>query len=332
MKRILDDIYMFTLDLPFPVTPELSVYYLEGEEPTLIDTGLGDLRSMNVISSELNERGRSLSDISVIINTHEHVEHFGGDQKIKNASGAYVIASSKAAPIIEHYHQHILDIKNSLLDSEFEPEFKKMISRYMDFNLLIDECKVEQEVVEKDIINLGTFSLHVIESPGHAYGHICLYDEDRKILFSGDHVIGTGTTFVGYGWRELTTTKIAQILDVSKNEPDNMSLYLKSLEQLQNLDLKFILPAHGPPITEPYKKLREDIERKKNRERIFLEILEKSNGITLEDLTAESYNVDKSNFMLQGATLGYMERLIKLGKITAKLKGNKLYFKMKSSL
>ncbi len=328
MKEIFEDIYMFTLKLPFPATPELNVYFLEGEEPAIIDTGLGDAWSMKVIVSELEEIGRNLKDVSLVINTHEHVEHFGGNQKIKNASKSIVIASHKAAAIIEKYHQHILSIKNSLLYSEFEPKIKEMIDRYMDFNLLIDESNVERKVKENEIIRFGKFNLRVIETPGHADGHICLYDEDRKILFSGDHVIGTGTTFVGYGWRELSKLKIREILDADNKIPDNISIYLKSLERLQKLDLKFILPAHGPLINEPYKKLQEDIERKLKREQIFLDILEKRKCVTLEDLTAESYNVDKSNYMLQGATLGYMQRLIKLGKVTAHLKDNKVLFKI----
>jgi glyoxylase-like metal-dependent hydrolase (beta-lactamase superfamily II) len=318
---------MFALDLPFPATPTLSVYFLGGGEPAIIDTGLGDPKSMSVISQELNEISRGLGDVSVIINTHEHVEHFGGNQKIKNASEAYVIASSKAAPTIESYHQYILSIKDNLQNSEFDSQIREMINSYMDFNLLIDESKVEKIVEEGDVIDLGDFNLRVIETPGHAYGHICLYDEDRKVLFSGDHVIGTGTTFVGYGWRELATRKIFEILDSSNDEPDNMSLYLESLEKLQSLDLKLILSAHGPPITEPYKKLREDIERKVSREQNFLEVLKKRKEITIEDLTAEAYNADKGNYFLQGAALGYIERLVKLGKITIDLKGNKIILK-----
>lgn len=57
MKRVLDNIYVFTLNLPFPATPELSVYYLDEGEPAVIDTGLGDQRSMRIFSSELRERG-----------------------------------------------------------------------------------------------------------------------------------------------------------------------------------------------------------------------------------------------------------------------------------
>ncbi|MHA1209303.1 MAG: MBL fold metallo-hydrolase [Candidatus Freyarchaeota archaeon] len=331
MKRVLGNIYVFTLSLPFPATPELSVYYLDEGEPAVIDTGLGDQRSMRIFSSELREIGRDLRDVEVIINSHEHVEHFGGNRKIKEASGACVVASHKAAPAIENYHQHILSLKKNLSHLDFEPEMKQMINRYLDFNLLIDESKVEKRVRDGDTISLDGFGLRVVETPGHARGHICLYDEDRKILFSGDHVIGTGTTFVGYGWRELLTMSMTTILDSEADEPDNISLYIESLEKLQSLDLELILPAHGPPITEPHKKLREDTQRKLSREQAFLRVLEKRREMTLEDLTVEAYDADRTNYLLQGAALGYLKRLIKQGKVAASLKGNKLYVRIVDS-
>ncbi|MEM2146851.1 MAG: MBL fold metallo-hydrolase [Candidatus Jordarchaeaceae archaeon] len=324
MKKVLDDVYLFTLDLPFAATPTLNVYFLEGKKPTIIDTGLGDPNSMSIISNELKKINRRLGDISMIINTHEHVEHFGGNKKIKDSSGACAIASIEAGRIIENYHQYILDLKKSLLNSELETNIKRNIGMYIEFNLLIDESKVERKVKENDVIDLENFSLRVIETPGHADGEICLYDEDRKILFSGDHIIGTGTTFVGYSWREISLGKIFGILDSKNHKKDIMSVYLESLEKLQSLDLKLILSAHGPPITEPYKKIKEDTERKLNRERVFLKLLEKKEEVSLGDLTAEAYNTDRNNFFYQGAALGYLERLIKLGKIKIELKGTKI--------
>ena len=140
---------------------------------------------------------------------------------------------------------------------------------------------MERRVEDGDVIDLGNFSLRVIETPGHADGEICLYDEDRKILFSGDHVIGTGTTFVGHSWREMSMGKTFEMVNSTNHKKDILTVYLESLEKLQSLDLKLILSAHGPPITEPYKKLREDAERKVNREHIFLKIMQRKREISL---------------------------------------------------
>jgi glyoxylase-like metal-dependent hydrolase (beta-lactamase superfamily II) len=327
MEKIVEDIYFFTLPLPFPFsTNAVSIYYLDGDEPALIDTGIGDVTAMNGISDELSERGRTLSDISITINTHEHVEHFGGNRKIQEASRASSIASTRAAQIIEDYHRYISGIRESF--SQFQSEKNDLMEKVFDFHLMVEDSKIERPVDDGDIIALGNVKLRVIATPGHAYGHICLYDEERKILFTGDHVISTGTTFVGYGWRELATRKIEEIFETDINMPDNISLYLESLEQLQSLDLELILPGHGLPIDEPYKKLRADMDNKMKREQLILEILQKRKEITLDALIEELYESNRSPHLLRGATLGYLERLSKQGKVAARIGENELYLRL----
>ena len=114
MEKIYDDIYLIPMEIPFKATPLLSLYYLDGDKPALIDTGLGDPLSVEFISSELKGIGRSLENLSIIINTHEHTEHFAGNKKLKSASGATIIASSTAAPFIENYHGYMLKIREKL--------------------------------------------------------------------------------------------------------------------------------------------------------------------------------------------------------------------------
>jgi glyoxylase-like metal-dependent hydrolase (beta-lactamase superfamily II) len=330
MKKIIDDIYLCILPLPFPFsTSAVSIYYLDGEEPALIDTGVGDVAAMHRISSELSERKRRLSDISIIINTHEHVEHFGGNKKIQESSQASSIASSRAARVIEGYHQYISDIRERF--SEFQPEKNDLMEKVFDFHLMIDDSKIERSVDDGDMIDLGSVKLRVIATPGHACGHICLYDEERKILFTGDHVIATGTTFVGYGWRELATRRIEEIFDTDDDKPDNVSLYLASLERLQSLELELMLPGHGLPIREPYKKLRDDRKKKMNRERVILEILEKRGEIALDALIEEVYEGNRIPHLVRGATLGYLERLSKTGKVAARVRENTLYLRFQGS-
>ena len=50
IKKICDNIYVIYLPLPFSEVKQLSIYYIDGERPALIDTGLGDLNSINTIS------------------------------------------------------------------------------------------------------------------------------------------------------------------------------------------------------------------------------------------------------------------------------------------
>jgi glyoxylase-like metal-dependent hydrolase (beta-lactamase superfamily II) len=97
--------------------------------------------------------------------------------------------------------------------------------------------------------------LRALATPGHAPDHVCLLTADR-VCFSGDLVLGAGSTFV---------------------PPDGGSLtaYMDSLRRLQAEPLALICPGHGPWIAEPAAKLAEYVEHREMRERRLLAALER---------------------------------------------------------
>ena len=97
--------------------------------------------------------------------------------------------------------------------------------------------------------------LRALATPGHAPDHVCLLTADR-VCFSGDLVLGAGSTFV---------------------PPDGGSLtaYMDSLRRLQDEPLELICPGHGPWIEDPATKLAEYVEHREMRERRLLAVLER---------------------------------------------------------
>jgi glyoxylase-like metal-dependent hydrolase (beta-lactamase superfamily II) len=95
--------------------------------------------------------------------------------------------------------------------------------------------------------------LRAVATPGHAPDHVCLMTADG-VCFSGDLVLGTGSTFV---------------------PPDGGSLaaYMDSLRRMQAESIKLICPGHGPWITDPVAKLAEYVEHREMRERRLLAAL-----------------------------------------------------------
>jgi glyoxylase-like metal-dependent hydrolase (beta-lactamase superfamily II) len=97
--------------------------------------------------------------------------------------------------------------------------------------------------------------LRAIATPGHAPDHVCLMTHDR-VCFSGDLVLGVGSTFV---------------------PPDggSLSAYMDSLRRMQAEEIDLICPGHGPWITDPAAKLAEYVEHREMRERRLLAALER---------------------------------------------------------
>lgn len=97
--------------------------------------------------------------------------------------------------------------------------------------------------------------LRAVATPGHAAEHVCFVTPDR-VCFSGDLVLGEGSTFV---------------------PPDGGSLaaYMDSLRRLQAEPIELICPGHGPWVTDPAAKLAEYVEHREMRERRLVAALER---------------------------------------------------------
>jgi glyoxylase-like metal-dependent hydrolase (beta-lactamase superfamily II) len=97
--------------------------------------------------------------------------------------------------------------------------------------------------------------LRAVATPGHAPDHVCFLTPDG-VCFSGDLVLGVGSTFV---------------------PPDGGSLaaYMDSLRRMQAEPIELICPGHGPWIEDPAAKLAEYVEHREMRERRLLAALER---------------------------------------------------------
>jgi glyoxylase-like metal-dependent hydrolase (beta-lactamase superfamily II) len=111
--------------------------------------------------------------------------------------------------------------------------------------------------------------LRALATPGHAADHVCFLTDDG-VCFSGDLVLGAGSTFV---------------------PPDGGSLaaYMESLRLLQAEPLELLCPGHGPWVTGPAAKLAEYVEHREMRERRLLAALERGER-SREALLAEVWD------------------------------------------
>jgi glyoxylase-like metal-dependent hydrolase (beta-lactamase superfamily II) len=105
--------------------------------------------------------------------------------------------------------------------------------------------------VDNDVIAVGARLLRALHTPGHRFDHLCFLLEDSAALFAGDLVAGVGTVVIAPPEGDL--------LD-----------YLTSLRRLLEIDLRLILPAHGPEIADPRSLLEQYIAHRNDRERQVL--------------------------------------------------------------
>ncbi len=103
--------------------------------------------------------------------------------------------------------------------------------------------------------------LEIIWTPGHSFGHICLFNTKNKFLFCGDHILSRITPHIGNYVIPKFLTKQYEGYDFN----NILRHYLDSLDRIDKLKPKIIFPAHQEIIYDPHKRISEIKEHHKNR-------------------------------------------------------------------
>ncbi|MDY6856834.1 MAG: MBL fold metallo-hydrolase [Thermodesulfobacteriota bacterium] len=238
-------LHMIKVPSPWSPPGPCNCYLLEDKNLTLIDTGPYSNKSLEYLIKKLGKIGYSLKDIKKIIITHGHADHFGLASIIQRASNADVMAHKREVSRIED-PLNSLDFRLNwvleFLKSYGSPpsileEIKKSFSDGVKFSKSV---KITKPLEHGDKLDLKKFDIEIIHSPGHTIGMICLYDRKNKLLFSGDHII-----------EHITPVPFLQPNDNGSNERfESLSHYLNSLKMIRELDVDYVLPAHGSTFTD----------------------------------------------------------------------------------
>ncbi len=198
--------------------PGTNTYLVgRGETKILLDTGQGEAAYLPVLDMAMERAG--CKGIEQIVLTHGHPDHVGGLAQVLGHVGEVPV---KKWPWPEVDLESPVPMEN-----------------------LADGCRIETEG--------ATLVGH--HTPGHAPDHLCFLLEEEGTLFSGDNVLGVGTTVIPGGSGDL-------------------GQYMASLHRLLALEPKRIYPAHGPCIEDGTGKLREYIAHRLEREGEILAAVE----------------------------------------------------------
>lgn len=169
----------------------VELYLLEGDTLALIDTGCIDTPE-RFIAPALKERGRDLKDVQLILNTHAHFDHAGGN--------ACVAATSKCEVWMSAYETAAAKDLDQQFDQYFLPDYHLTNSTHLaeaardEFKKLGEPSPVNRPIQADQVLNLGRgIELRVIPTPGHTLGSVCFYWEREGMVFTGDSVAGGGS-------------------------------------------------------------------------------------------------------------------------------------------
>ena len=148
-----------------------------------------------------------------------------------------------------------------------------------------------------DVLPIGDDGLHVLETPGHSPDHLGFWLPAARALFTGDTVLGEGTTLV-------------------QPPEGDMIHYFDTLNRLRGLNALLLFPGHGPVVTDPHRVLTHYLDHRAKRERQVLHAL-KQGPATPEDLAGPLYgHLNASVLPLAiGSLEGTLAKLVTEGKV-----------------
>lgn len=129
----------------------------------------------------------------------------------------------------------------------------------------------EREILDGAVIDAGGVSLRAVATPGHAGDHLAFFDEREGWLFTGDAVLGRGTS----------------VIDPPEGD---MAAYLRSLEAMRALLPRRLYPGHGPVVERAPEWLDEYLRHRRLREQQVVDALRRTAGPrSPEEIASEVY-------------------------------------------
>jgi len=243
IEEIMSQLYRIEIPLPNSPLKYINSYLIKsGKRCLIIDTGMNRDECREAMTSSIQKLGVDLGQTDFYI-THVHSDHVGlAGNMVTPTSKTYL--NWKEIPVFDQVYTDIY--RTSLFQSHSPHGFpKKTLEEALrampGFKFSPAKGVTFSGVEDGTSIETGSYTFQCVETPGHSMGHMCLYEPKRKLLISGDHILFDITPHIG--------------LSLGLDNP--LGCYLSSLERIDKLDIKLILPGHRRCGSDHHKRIEE---------------------------------------------------------------------------
>lgn len=238
-ERVLPGVWRLRLPLPWPGVPHCNAWAVaSGDGVVLFDTGMHEPGSFAHLERAMTQVHLRPENVRAVVCTHAHSDHYGQAAPIMERSGAPLWMH----PNWDHMRVAATD-PDAALNQRLEiarqsgvPD--EPLRAYREARRGQGYGVAELVEPDHDLVagvripsDLGEWEVH--ETPGHAPSHVVLFQPERRILISGDHLLGRVSLYYDYGW-----------------SPDPAGEFLHSLDVVEALDARLVLSGHGRTFTD----------------------------------------------------------------------------------
>jgi glyoxylase-like metal-dependent hydrolase (beta-lactamase superfamily II) len=205
----------------------------------MIDTGLNRPECLDAIHQGAKELGISFEQTDFFI-THFHTDHLGLIGEIAT-EGSRVYFNAIESDWMYNWGGWEEMLAYGALNGFPRAELEAALKQHPGNRFAPGAIPKLRILEDSDGLAIGNYTFECVFTPGHSPGHICLYERDKKLLISGDHVLGD----------------ITPNIQCWSDQHNPLKDYLANLNKVRDFDIRLILPGHRNLIAEPRKRIDE---------------------------------------------------------------------------
>jgi len=237
-QHVAEGIYQVPIPLPFALN-SVNCYLLRDDDGwAIVDTGIHWPKALDAWRAAFAELHLSPADVSRIILTHVHPDHYGlagwwQAQAAEHGRNVQVYTSAREilqARLIWSEHERV-HFGQWLVTQGMSATMAQQVHDDMEDTRIMTR-PAPSALQALDItqpLQIGARRFRVYQTAGHSDGHLLFYDEDDQLMLCGDHVLMKITPNIGI-W--------------TQTDPNPLGSFITSLSWLRDLPVRLALPGH----------------------------------------------------------------------------------------
>ncbi len=309
---------LYKVEIPLPRSPLRSTnsYIIKGADRNLIvDTGMNRKVCEEAMRTAIERLDIDLAATDFFI-THLHADHIGLVGALSSESSKIYFNQPDADRIYADGTWEDM-IEFGRISGFPEGMLQDALNRHPGYKYGAEMNFTFTILEDGDTISVGDYTFECVQTPGHTWGHMCLYEPDKKLFLAGDHIL----------------IDITPNIQLWSTEENTLAQYLASLDKVYELDIELVLPGHRRLIENCRERIRELQGHHRDRLDEIKTILENGSGTAYQVASKMQWDIDSDSWeefpvpqqwFATGEAIAHLKHLEDTGDIVSESRNGKI--------